>query len=47
VIRAKWHANICTLNKWMARILPGVFPLMEQTAKVPSTLEAQDTQLAS
>jgi len=35
------------LNKWMARILPGVFPLMEQMAKVPSTLEAQDTQLAS
>lgn len=47
LINAKWHANICTLSKWMARILPGVFPLMEQTAKVPSTLEAQDTQLAS
>jgi len=47
LITAKWHANICTLNKWMARILPGVFPLMEQMAKVPSTLEAQDTQLAS
>jgi len=31
----------------MARILPGVFPLMEQTAKVLNTLEAQDTQLAS
>jgi len=31
----------------MARILPSVFPLMEQMAKVPSTLEAQDTQLAS
>jgi hypothetical protein len=47
LINAKWYANICTLNKWMAGILLGVFPLMEQTAKVPSTLEAQDTQLAS
>jgi hypothetical protein len=47
LINAEWHANICTLNKWRARILPGVFPLMEQMAKVPSTLEAQDTQLAS
>lgn len=47
LIKAKWHANIRTLNKWMARILPGVFPLMEQMAKVLSTLEAQDTQLAS
>ena len=31
----------------MARIFPGVFPLMEQTAEVQSTLEAQDKQLAS
>jgi hypothetical protein len=47
LINTKWYANICTLNKWMVGILPGVFPLMEQMAKVPSTLEAQDTQLAS
>jgi hypothetical protein len=31
----------------MARILPGVFLLTEQMAGVLSTLEAQDTQLAS
>jgi hypothetical protein len=47
LITATRYANICTLNKWMARILPGVFPLMEQMAKVLSTLEARDTQLAS
>jgi hypothetical protein len=39
--------NVCTLNKWMAGILPDVFLLMEQMAGVLSTLKAQDTQLAA
>jgi hypothetical protein len=41
------HDNVHTLNKWMVEILPDVFLLMEQMAGVLSTLEAQDTQLAS
>jgi hypothetical protein len=47
VVTAKCHGNACTLNKWMAGILPDVSLLMEQMAGALSTLEALDTQLAA